>query len=205
MIEVYVKDNENYESNGDMVLTPTSCEMELRMEGVAEITLEHPVDELGRWEYLVNDNVIAAPTPYSKKQLFRIYDHVKTESGVTAYARHIFYDSAGEVLLDVRPTKKTGQEALDIILSGTKYKAKSDIKKQSTAYYVRKNVMEAIAGDDERTNRRTAVTIPMIKSKRNAARNTRFAPTISPSAIRSETSLEIAVGSPAEDMTSSQE
>ena len=149
MIEVYVKDNENYESNGDMVLTPTSCEMELTMEGVAEITLEHPVDELGRWEYLVNDNVIAAPTPYSKKQLFRIYDHVKTESGVTAYARHIFYDSAGEVLLDVRPTKKTGQEALDIILSGTKYKAKSDIKRQSTAYYVRKNIMEAIAGDDE--------------------------------------------------------
>ena len=119
------------------------------MEGVAEITLEHPVDELGRWEYLVNDNVIAAPTPYSKKQLFRIYDHVKTESGVTAYARHIFYDSAGEVLLDVRPTKKTGQEALDIILNGTKYKAKSDIKRQSTAYYVRKNIMEAIAGDDE--------------------------------------------------------
>lgn len=149
MIEVYVKDNENYESNGDMVLTPTSCEMELTLEGVAEITLEHPVDELGRWEYLVNDNVIAAPTPYSKKQLFRIYDHVKTESSVTAYARHIFYDSVGEVLLDVRPTKKTGQEALEIILSGTKYKAKSDIKRQSTAYYVRKNIMEAIAGDDE--------------------------------------------------------
>ena len=149
MIEVYVKDNENYESNGDMVLTPTLCEMELTLEGVAEITLEHPVDELGRWEYLVNDNVIAAPTPYSEKQLFRIYDYVKTENGVTAYARHIFYDSAGEVLLDVRPTKKTGQEALEIILSGTKYKAKSDIKRQSTAYYVRKNIMEVIAGDDE--------------------------------------------------------
>ena len=64
---------------------------------------------------------------------------------------------------------------------------------------------ERFAIGDERTNRRTAVTIPMTKSKRKAARNTRFAPTISPSAIRSETSLEIAVGSPAEDMTSSQE
>lgn len=149
MIEVYVKGNEDYGSNGDMTLTPTTCEVELTVEGVAELTLEHPIDDLGRWEYLVTDNVIAAPTPYSKKQLFRIYDYTKTETEVTAYARHIFYDSAGEMLVDVRPTDKTGQEALDIILSGTKYKAKTNIKKRSTAYYIRKNIMEAIGGDDE--------------------------------------------------------
>lgn len=149
MIEVYVKGNEDYESNGDMTLTPTTCEVELSVEGIAELTLEHPIDDLGRWEYLVTDNVIAAPTPYSKKQLFRIYDYTKTETEVTAYARHIFYDSAGEMLVDVRPTDKTGQEALDIILSGTKYKAKTNIKTRSTAYYIRKNIMEAIGGDDE--------------------------------------------------------
>lgn len=149
MIEVYVKGNEDYESNGDMTLTPTTCEVELTVEGVAELTLEHPIDDLGRWEYLVTDNVIAAPTPYSKKQFFRIYDYTKTETEVTAYARHIFYDSAGEMLVDVRPTDKTGQEALDIILNGTKYKAKTNIKTRSTAYYIRKNIMEAIGGDDE--------------------------------------------------------
>lgn len=149
MIEVYVKGNEDYGSNGDMTLTPTTCEVEFTVEGVAELTLEHPIDDLGRWEYLVNDNVIAAPTPYSKKQLFRIYDYTKTETEVTAYARHIFYDSAGEMLVDVRPTDKTGQEALDIILSGTKYKAKTNIKTRSTAYYIRKNIMEAIGGDGE--------------------------------------------------------
>lgn len=149
MIEVYVKGNEDYESNGDMTLTPTTCEVELSVEGIAELTLEHPIDDLGRWEYLVTDNVIAAPTPYSKKQLFRIYDYTKTETEVTAYARHVFYDSAGEMLVDVRPTDKTGQEALDIILSGTKYEAKTNIKTRSTAYYIRKNIMEAIGGDDE--------------------------------------------------------
>lgn len=149
MIEVYVKGNEDYKSNGDMTLTPTTCEVELTVEGIAELTLEHPIDDLGRWEYLVNDNVIAAPTPYSKKQLFRIYDYTKTETEVTAYARHIFYDSAGEMLVDVRPTDKTGQEALDIILSGTKYKAETNIKTRSTAYYIRKNIMEAIGGDNE--------------------------------------------------------
>ncbi|MFR4880334.1 MAG: phage tail spike protein [Coprococcus sp.] len=78
-----------------------------------------------------------------------MYDYTKTETEVTAYARHIFYDSAGEMLVDVRPTDKTGQEALDIILSGTKYKAKTNIKTRSTAYYIRKNIMEAIGGDNE--------------------------------------------------------
>lgn len=29
MIEVYVKGNEDYGSNGDMTLTPTTCEVEL--------------------------------------------------------------------------------------------------------------------------------------------------------------------------------
>lgn len=53
------------------------------------------------------------------------------------------------MLVDVRPTDKTGQEALDIILSGTKYKAKTNIKTRSTAYYIRKNIMEAIGGDNE--------------------------------------------------------
>ena len=36
MIEVYVKGNEDYGSNGDMTLTPTTCEVELTVEGVAE-------------------------------------------------------------------------------------------------------------------------------------------------------------------------
>ena len=53
MIEVYVKGNEDYGSNGDMTLTPTTCEVELTVEGVAELTLEHPIDDLGRWELIM--------------------------------------------------------------------------------------------------------------------------------------------------------
>lgn len=148
MIEVYVKNNRNYENNGDMTLMPTACTVELSLNGTAELELEHCIDELGRWKYLKNDNVIAAPTSYSKKQLFRIYNCIKTETSITVYARHIFFDAAGEMLIDVRPTEKTAEEALNIILSGTKYKAKTNIKRQSTAYYVRKNILEAIAGDE---------------------------------------------------------
>lgn len=53
-------------------------------------------------------------------------------------------------LVDVRPTEKNGQEALDLMTAeNKKYSAKSDIKTISTAYYQTKNLIEAINGDDE--------------------------------------------------------
>lgn len=155
MIEVYKNTNRNYQRNGDITLTPLSCIFEMSLDGISQIELSHEYDDLGRWEYLVNDNVIAAPTPYSDKQLFRIYNRVKGDDEVTVYARHIYYDNLTNVLIDARPTLKTGQEALNIIFSGTKFKGHSDITTVNTAYYVRKNIVAAIAGDDENsfTNR----------------------------------------------------
>lgn len=149
MIEVYKSTNTNYKKNGDITLTPLSCDFEWGLDGISQIELTHEYDDLGRWEYLVNDNVIAAPTPYSDKQLFRIYKREKSDDEVTVYARHIFYDNLGSYLIDVRPTNKNGQQALDIMFSGTKFTPHSDITTENTAYYVRKNIVEAIAGDDE--------------------------------------------------------
>ncbi len=149
MIEVYRSTNTNYKKNGDITLTPLECIFEWGLDGICQIELTHEYDDLGRWEYLVNDNVIAAPTPYSDKQLFRIYKREKSDDEVTVYARHIYYDNLGNYLVDVRPTNKNGQQALDIIFSGTKFTPHSDITTANTAYYVRKNIVEAIAGDDE--------------------------------------------------------
>ena len=53
------------------------------------------------------------------------------------------------MLLDVRPTQKTGEEALNILLQGTGYKGHSNLVDLNTAYYIRKNIVEAICGDDE--------------------------------------------------------
>ena len=149
MIEVYKSTNTNYQKNGDITLTPLECIFEWGLDGICQIELTHEYDDLGRWEYLVNDNVIAAPTPYSDKQLFRIYKREKSDDEVTVYARHIYYDNLGNYLVDVRPTNKNGQQALDIIFSGTKFTPHSDITTANTAYYVRKNIVEVIAGDDE--------------------------------------------------------
>ena len=145
MIEIYLKTNTNYDKNGDITLDPTSCTYK---ESEKELTLEHFLDEDGRWKYINFENVIAAEEN-GKKKFYRIYNVVRELYSVTAYARPIFYDLIDKVLLDVRPTNKIGQEALDIILADTGFTGHSNISNLSTAYYVRKNIVEALLGNEE--------------------------------------------------------
>ena len=145
MIEIYLKTNTNYDKNGDITLDPTSCTYK---DSENLITLEHFIDDEGRWKYINFENVIAAEEN-GKKKFYRIYNVVRELYSVTAYARPIFYDLIDKVLLDVRPTEKLGQEALNIILEGTPFTGHSNLNTLSTAYYIRKNIVEALLGDEE--------------------------------------------------------
>ena len=145
MIEIYLKTNTNYDKNGDITLNPTSCTYK---DSENLITLEHFIDDEGRWKYINFENVIAAEEN-GKKKLYRIYNVVRELYSVTAYARPIFYDLIDKVLLDVRPTNKLGQEALNIILADTGFTGHSNISTANTAYYVRKNIVESLLGDEE--------------------------------------------------------
>lgn len=143
MIEIYLKTNTNYDKNGDITLEPTSC---IYKDSEKEVTLEHFFDDEGRWKYIEFENVIAAEEN-GKKKLYRIYNVIRSLYSVTAYARPIFYDLIDKVLIDVRPTLKSGEEALNILLEGTGYIGHSNISKVNTSYYVRKNIVEALIGD----------------------------------------------------------
>lgn len=148
MIQIYLPDNTDYEHNGDAVLDPISCECEMVLNDEWHLELEHPIDEDGKFKMITKEAVISAPTPIGERQLFRIYETQKDDETVTTYAFPVFFDSKDDhILLDVRPTGKNGQEALDIMCAASKYRGTSDITTGSTAYYVRKNLMEAINGD----------------------------------------------------------
>lgn len=143
MIEIYLKSNTNYDKNGDITLDPISCTYK---DSEKLLTIEHLQDEDGRWKYIDYENVVAVEKN-GKKILYRIYNIVRSLYNVTAYARPLFFDLIDKVLLDVRPTNKLGQEALSIILEGTGFKGHSNLTTLSTAYYIRKNIVEALIGD----------------------------------------------------------
>ena len=148
MIQIYSPGNRNYKRNGNAVLHPTSCDLKMNLKGDWQLSLENPADE--NMNLITKEAVIKCDTPIGKDQRFRIYDYEKSDDGVSAKARPVFFDAAKDAfILDKRPTDKTGQAALDIITQGTGYTAESDITDICTAYYVRKNLIEAINGSDE--------------------------------------------------------
>ena len=152
MIQCYKADNTNYENNGDITLFPTSCELSCEINGTWELNMSHPIDSDGRWKYLSEEAVISAPTFQSDKQLFRVDKCVKSDSSVDVTAYPIFFDSADDCfLMDTRPTNQNGQSALNIMTQGSKYSGESDITTGGTAYFVRRNLMDAINGEDSPT------------------------------------------------------
>ena len=146
MIQIYSPDNTDYTKNGT-VLLPTSCELNIEINSTWSVELINPLDD--RFKNIVENAVLSVPTPYGQN-LFRITQVDKTDTEITAIAIPIFLDAQNDTFIyDQRPTDKNGQEALDILMNGTKYKGHSDIDTINTAYYVMKNLIECIASDDE--------------------------------------------------------
>lgn len=151
-IEFYNPDNNNFESDGNVTLRPNKALFKIKLNGICEIELSHPCDKEGRWKFIKNDGIIKAPTPYSTGQLFHVYSIKKNMvGGLNIKARHIFFDLNKSLILDNRAENKTCQEALDIILNGTKFSGKSNIKKLATAYFVKMNRVAAINGNADNT------------------------------------------------------
>ena len=145
-IMLYKVGNNNFDMNGDHTLHPVSCEATFNLNDVWQLDIDIPIGN----EDFKAGAVISVDTPYGKRQLYRIQDTDRDMDNASATAYPIFLDSRNDCFLwDVRPTNKIGQDALDIMLAGSKYTGQSDITTASTAYYVQKNFIEALNGDDE--------------------------------------------------------
>lgn len=150
MIQIYKAFNTDQIRNGDMVLMPSSATTHAVLNGSWSAELTHPIDPEGRWKYIEEEAIVEMPS-FNGKQLYRIRSKKKTVSTVQATMEPVFFDSIDDCWLeDVRPTNKTGQEALDIMLeSNPKYSAQSDIDKLGTAYYEYQNFMEALNSNQD--------------------------------------------------------
>lgn len=147
MIQAYSEKNTNFSRNGNVVLIPDEALLSAELNGPWVLNLHHPIDKKERWKHLTENAVLKVPS-FNGDQLFRIYNREKSDGGISAQAYPIFFDAGRDCFLtDVRPTGKNGQQALDIICAGTKYSGESNITRATTAYYIRKNLMEAINGD----------------------------------------------------------
>ena len=149
-----------FDDNGICILAPSKCEIAEELNGLYELTMEHPVDKEGRWTYLLELNIIKAGG-----QLWRIYSKqtkLNSDGSKTRIvkARHIFYDLNDKLLEDVRPENKNGADFIAWIMTHMynddpnnyypqfTFSYDSDITRTATAYYIGASVTGALLGED---------------------------------------------------------
>lgn len=154
MIKIYDKNETDFKHNGICILDSCiSCIVEEELNGMYKLELEYPIDYKNKWRNIQEGNIVKVPTPQGE-QLFRLFKkNGENMNSVSYIGLHIFYDLLDNFIEDARPTNKTGALAIEEVFNGTQYLHKfsvsSDIAKVNTAYYIRKNPVEALLSDDE--------------------------------------------------------
>lgn len=62
-ISVFAPDATVFDNNGLAVLQPIDGRLRMVAGGACGITMRHPIDDLGKWQFLVTDALIRAPVP----------------------------------------------------------------------------------------------------------------------------------------------
>lgn len=154
-MQYYKIDNYSFSKNGDITLQPIDGKLRVELNtGLNEIEFELGYDKEKRWTRIEEWGVIKTDVFYSKnKQLYRIYNIDKGMFSLKIKARHIFFDLVKHNLLDTRAVACNGQQALERILEGTKYKGHSDIDRINTCYFCVTNIVQAINGENDNSFR----------------------------------------------------
>ena len=157
MIEVYSKQNFTGKAalkhNGDMVLTPYSCTVSIELGGAIVVEMEHPVDTLGRWKYIAEENVLVVDTPWAKRQAFRIWQVITSDTKVKASAQHIIFDLKRTLPGECGDYESNCYGFADTVLSQSDFRPNVtglDTFKSFSCYYSNaKSAYDALLGDDE--------------------------------------------------------
>lgn len=178
MIKLFAPNTIDFTTNGITILTNAlELEIVEELNGNYTLSFKYPIEEpkVVKGTMQANKNIITSKSTivgtktninlhpksyflqedyivYANKQAFRIYNVKKDMSMITINCRHIFYDLLDNFLEDCRPTNLSRIDALNWVLSGTQYPnnftASGNIGPTSTRYFVRKNPVEAIMGQE---------------------------------------------------------
>jgi len=177
MIKLFEPTATDFTTNGVAILT-NCIDMEIieELNGIYALSFKYPIEEpkIVKGIIQANKNIISGKTivgtktnvnlppksyflqkdyiVYANNQPFRIYNVKRDMSMININCRHIFYDLLDNFLEDVRPTKLNRMDALQWVLERTQYPNRftfnGNLGPTATRYFIRKNVVEAIMGQD---------------------------------------------------------
>lgn len=153
MIKIFNPTDTNFSSCGNIIINPTKC-IETRKKSLNGwyIDVEVPI----KYSQYLEQDMLCVIKSKSKvnPQAFRIKNIERKQRKIVFQARHVMFDAEDYFLLDVRPTDKNGQNVLSYVNERTDktspFTVYSNVATQNTAYFIRKNMLEAWETIEER-------------------------------------------------------
>jgi phage minor structural protein len=148
VIRLFEQDALNFASNGITVLSNlTSAISKEVLNGLYSAEFTAAYDKAGKWKEIKEGRII-----FADGQPFRIHKIKKGMRSLTAYTRHVFWDLLYNEVRDVRPTGRNGLAAMEDVLGAASYShpftAFSDISNANTQYFINRNLVDCIVGED---------------------------------------------------------
>ena len=151
-----------FDHNGIAILLPSEVTSEKEENGRWDLTLTHPIDQYGKWTYIIGQNVLKV-----NSQLYRI-DSVETcidsdSEYIQAHANHITYDMRDYWVEDAKFSVPDGENYLAQLSAHKKkdfpnqvpivgeyiFDLTSDLSGAMSADIVDQSMIEAIFGADD--------------------------------------------------------
>lgn len=157
MICIYSPGNTNYSNNGDAVLIPISCFLNLTINGAWQLDLEHPYDAEERYKLIQEGAVIRADIKCvgeqsTIRQRFRVYTYNKGVNSVTCIAFPIAMEATFDAPIDnlVLENKTASEAAAQLQALTQKYSIETNVTGTKSTSYANTNINSALAsGDDD--------------------------------------------------------
>ena len=156
MIKIFNANDRDFSTAGNIIIEPTTCrEFKKKSLNGWYIEVEMPIKYK---DYIEKDKLCVIKTKSKlNPQAFRIADNIKyTNRKISFTAEHVMFDARNYMLVDVRPTNLNGINTLNYINARTDnvspFKMFSNVENVDTAYFIRKNLLEAWATIEERWN-----------------------------------------------------
>ena len=120
MICIFDKSTTDFSGNGIGPLCPTSCEVSETLNGAYEVTMVHPLDELGKWQRIESWRILRVPVPAAMTPQVNLISQTETE----------IYKTNGK-----RPIRSTNSSKGKVLAKYKKNKEVALLEKTSSSWY----------------------------------------------------------------------
>ncbi len=154
MIKIFNSEDRDFSTAGNIIIDSAKC-LETKKKSLNGwfIEVELPIKYK---QYIQKDKLCVVQTKSKlTPQAFRIGENIEyTNRKIKFTANHVMFDAKDYILVDVRPTEKNGINTLKYINERTDKTSPfivfSNVEDINTAYFIRKNLLEAWQTIEER-------------------------------------------------------